>query len=527
MLSTVLVLCWLYAIAAQWAGVIAESAQHAERQVSPLTHPDPRQIVGSILSLQSTSSHTSSTLSNSSSSTSSHVMTSMASAVTPSSTSSLFSINVVNNMTTCTPGIITWTYTGPSADLLLSITNINVFDPYTQHLSRRQNSAGQNVSVTLANISATLHSWTWPKVNQSQGWYNLQCSVAGFNVPSTSFFISNGSDTSCLPSSSLTAVENYTKSPSIGEIVGIVVGGVAGLIILGSLVLYYLHRRRRSRGGKRQPKQKVGRRWGSLKSNDSEAARSLAGSNACDLASHSHGHSESTGEILVVADSGKSSETTTTPGSDEYHGEEKVVPPHSPREVIPLDPLDTPLSHYNRRTSVYSYQDPSFRSDVSRARVTSVRNSEQNLESQAARIRSSMETSMYLRAERLSMPVIVTPTTPRTPTFATRGRDEYPPSPEAATSSGREPSAGASSNTHRTSRKPVPHYDPSELRDDYRSAVDTQSTFTAGGSSHSHSTEPLPPPHGIPGLSHDASFGSPRRMHYLIPDMPPPSNEQE
>ncbi|KAG0707879.1 hypothetical protein DFH29DRAFT_893934 [Suillus ampliporus] len=529
MLSTVLVLCWLCSTGAQWAGVIAQSAHHADRQVGqtwlPTTHLDPRQITSSILTLPSTSSHT--TSSNPTSSTSSHVMTSTASAVTatPSSTPSQFSINAVNNMTTCTPGIITWTYNGSSADILLSITNVNVLDPYPQRdLTRRQNSAGQTVSVTLANASAISNSWTWPKVNQSQGWYKIQGSVTGLNVSSAPFFISNGSDTSCLlSSSSSSAVENHTNSTNVAKIVGIVVGGVAGLFILAVVIPYYLCRRRRSRGSKRKPKQEVGR-WGSLKSNDS-AARSLPGSNI-DLPSHSHGHSELTGEILIVADSGRASETTASHSSDEYHGEEKAVPLHSPKEMIPLDVLDTPLSHYNRRMSAYSIQDPSFRGDAGRTRAISAHDSQQNLELQAARIRSSMESSMYLRTERLSMPVFSTPTSPRTSTFASRGLDEYPPSPGATTVFRRDPSAGATSTAaRRASRKPVPHYDPSELPDNLHNAVDTLSMFTAGESSHSHSTEPLPPPHVLPGLYHDASFGSPSRVHYLIPDMPLPSNE--
>lgn len=524
MLSILLVFCWLYSTGVQWTGVLAQPAQHAERQVGHISPPiprapDPSPMIGVILT-----SSLATTSSTSSSSTSSHVMTSTAGIASPSSTPTLFSINAVKNMTTCAPGVITWTYNGSSANILLFISNINVADPYTQGgRTRRQNTAGKSVSVILANISATLNSWTWSQVTQPQGWYTIQGSVASLGASSDPFFISNGTDTACLLSSSSssteptstaspTAVQAYSTTPSTGEIVGIVVGSLAGLVIPALAIACYLRRRRRPAIRSRKPKvQNVGR-WSSLKSNDS-AARSLAEGNAG--FTHSHGHSESTGEILTVADSGKASETTTPLGSDEYHGEEKVVHPQSPSGMIPLDDIDTPLSRHDRRISAYSIQDPSFRGDAGRTRATSSRHSKQGLELQAARIRSSMESSMYLRTERFSLPAIAAPT-PHTPTSPSRGRDEYPPSPIAA-SLRRSPSAGAAS-ARRSSRKPVPHYDASEFRDDLRGAADNQSTITAGESSHSHGTESLPPLHGVSGLSHN-------RMHYLIPDMPPPRNE--
>lgn len=529
MLSTLVVLCWLYSGGGQWASVLAQHAQHAERQVgytsSPGTPLDPGLIGGVFINSSPASPPTiSSTLS---SSTSSHVMTSTASALTPSPTPSQFSINAVKNMTTCAPGVITWTYNGSSPSILLSILNVNVLDPYPQHdLARRQNTAGQ-VSVTLTNTSTKLNSWTWPQVDQPQGWYMIEGSIASLNASSAAFFISNGSDTACLlpssssspgPTSTATTVEASSMTLSVGEIVGIVIGSLAGLVFLVLAIAYYFCRQSRSPTRGSKPKQSVGRRWSSLKSNDS-AARSLARGNAG--SAHSRGHSDVMGEILMVADSGKTSETTTTQDSGEYpgnHGEEKELHPYSPRGTIPVDTMDNPLSRYNHRMSVRSLQDPCPPpcDGTARTRVTPARYSEQSLELQAARIRSSMENSMYLRTERFSFPALATPT-PHTPTSPSRGRDEYPPSPAAATSARRSPSTSAIS-ARRTSRKPVPHYDASEFRDDLRSAVDNQSMVTAGESSHSHGTESLSPLHAMSGQP-------PNRIHYLIPDMPPPGNE--
>lgn len=406
--------------------------------------------------------------------------------------------------------------------------NVNVLDSYPQRdLTRRQNTAG-HISVTLTNTSAISNSWTWPQVNQPQGWYAIEGSVASLNASSAAFFISNGSDTACLLSSSSSSsgpistaavVGTSSMTLSVGKIVGIVVGSLAGLFVLGLAIAYYLCRHRRSPTRGSKPKQSVGRRWSSLRSNDS-AAMSPAGGN--DGSTHSHGHSESMGEMLIVADSGKASETTTTQDSDEYHGNiggEKEVHPYSPGGIIPVDAIDNPLPRKNRHISVHSLQDPypladsSFRGDAGRTRATST---QQSLELQAARLRSSMESSLYLRTERFSLPAS-SASTPRTPTSPSQGRDEYPPSPVAPTPGRRSPSTGAVS-ARRTSRKPVPRYDASEFRDDLRSAVDNQSMFTAGESSHSHGTESLSPLHDMPGLSHN-------RIHYLIPDMPPPRNE--
>ncbi|KAG2127904.1 uncharacterized protein EDB93DRAFT_1256869 [Suillus bovinus] len=512
-------LCWLYCGAGQWAGILAQPVQHAERQVGPSTTsptipPDPDLIGVDSTSLPASSLTTSST---SSSFTPSHVMTSTASAPTLSSTSFEFSIKAINNMTTCAPGIINWTYNGSSSNILLSIMNVDYLHSYPQHnLAHRQNTAGQ-FSTALTNTSAILNSWTWPKVDQPQGWYTIQGSIASLNASSTAFFISNGSDTACLFSSSLssgptstaTAGETSSMSLSVGKIVGVVISSLAGMLVLALAIAYYLCRQCRSPTRASKPKQSVGKRWSSLRSDDL-AARSLARCN--DDSTCSRGHSKSMGDIFIVADIGKISETTTTQGSDGHHGshgEEKEGHPRSPRGMIPADAIDNPLSRYNRRMSTH-HPVMTLIALMPPPRIIQIK----AFELQAVRIRSSMESSMYLRTKRFSLPALATPT-PRTPTSPSRGRDEHPPSPGVATSGMGSPSKGVVS-VHHTSRKPVPHYDHSEFYDDLRNAADNK--ITASGSSHLHGTESLPPLHAMPGLSHN-------RIHNLIPDMPLPRDE--
>lgn len=448
-----------------------------------------------------TSSHLST--STSSSSTSSQVMTSTASSL-PSPTQTTFFINAINNMTTCTSGIITWTYNGSSADIILSITNS--FEPYPQ------NTTGTNIS--LIDTNAASKSWTWPQVNVSQGWYRIVGAVSSFSAVSADFFVSNGSDTSCLISSG-TSTASPTVNMTNGEIAGIVVGVLAGLVILALAIVYYLHRRGRpSRGhlGRDKLRKHVGR-WSSMKSNSSNT-KSLVGDNTGDLSTVHSNVTDLAGEIQIsVAD-------VKNPIGEKVHP----------------DPIHAPPSSYDRHTS-----NPSTPVDRHHRRA-----SELNFEQHTARIRSSMDSSMFMRTGRMSLPA-----SPRTPSFPRerdeystftasasstsplrerdeyppspvdfprRGRDEYPPSPGFATSVSRSPSAGTAAR--RKPRKPVPQYDLSELRDP---TLNTQLMLAGGDLQGTDPHPPLPP--GVPALSPKTSFGNHLRMHYLMPDMPLPNNE--
>jgi len=404
-------------------------------------------------------------------------------------------------MTTCKPGIITWNYSGSSANRLLSITNVD--DPYSSGNITRQSTTGNSFSV---DINAASNNWTWSQVNVSQGWY--QGNVPSLSAVSAAFFISNGSDVSCLLGSS----SSSSAILDSGEIMGIVLGALAGLgVIVVGVAYYYLRSRRRRlpRGNQRRREDKDNmRRWNSLRSNPS-ISKSPSESNAGETSTAQSDATELTGESLPNL------------------VEEKVVP----------SPNHFPPSSYDRRTSLrlQSHSDYSTPSNANHRR-----RSELHFEQQATRIRSSMESSMHMRTERFSLPAFPRspPTSPRLSTFPDRerddypfspvdttfhrGRDEYPPSPfnrgrdefPSATSTSRSPSA--STAARRTPRKPVPHFDLSEPRDAHEGSQDAHPTITSDGVP--------PPPHNIPVLSDRINFGN-TSVHYLIPDMPPPGNE--
>ncbi|KIK92227.1 hypothetical protein PAXRUDRAFT_830150 [Paxillus rubicundulus Ve08.2h10] len=452
----------------------------------------------------------------------------------PSSSPGNLNFGIIQNMSTCTSGSINWYYSGGQAELLLSATNINVHQSNSDpRFEAGQITAGQTIDQLLADTDAALLSWTWPSVNLPQGWYEIQGSIPNFsNVSSQSFFIANGSDISCLvntspqssaalPSASIsTSASTDLSESNVTGIVGGVVGAVVASIVLAAIFLWFRRRRRSSVRGVGLGRK--GGRWGSLNSRNSNAGGSIRQLTS----NHFRDHSESAGGMQQDFSGGKVSATTTPGGSDEdVRGEEKLVSSASPG-INPFEILDTPV-RYDRRASIYSLQSPTTVAESSQTRTDSVRTSNQSLEQQAHRIRSSMESSLYLRSERLSMPILPPTAFPRTPTSPSAGRskDEYPPSPVAPSPVNRSVSAGTGSITRRTARKPVPQYDPVELGADSAStAPDTVSVFTAAAeTSHSHGT-------GVgteapSELSHKASFGNGRPVHYLIPDMPAPQRD--
>ncbi|KAF8120213.1 hypothetical protein EV363DRAFT_1274582 [Boletus edulis] len=462
------------------------------------------------------------------------------SSATPQPSSSPTSLTfTVQNLTTCTSAVVSWKYSGTESQLSLSVTNIGV-PQYDDALPRIKNVVNAEIQQQLADTNTSATPWPWQTVNLTQGWYEIQGLVLTkptVNVFSSSpFFVSDGPDVSCLtgtsPQSSSTVSPGATFVPqpsrkatvNVGGIAGGVIGGIA-VLVLAILAGVCLSRRRR----KATPRRRLSkpRQYGSLKSTTSSIQPGDGGPQF--PGNHSHSHSDSTGAILQDVAGGRVSATTTPGGSDE-HGtvvdEEKLASPASYPGMSPFDALNTPL-HHDRRASTYSIQIPiAVASENFRSRVpsthTSTHTSTQTLEQQAQRIRCSMETSNRHRSERLSMPTQPSPALAHSPTHA-QPKEEYPLTPMTPTPVNRSISAGAVSTiARRTSRKPVPQYDPSKLLEDKN--ADSVSTHTAGAeSSQSHGTGLGTGVHGTPpDLVHKASFGDGRPMHYLMPDMPSP-----
>ncbi|OSD02633.1 hypothetical protein PYCCODRAFT_1389826 [Trametes coccinea BRFM310] len=215
-----------------------------------------------------------------------------------------FAFSDVPFMTTCTSAYITWTYSGPeeSFDLLAS-TSIS---PHPDG-SDADTSVVMNAPVALG-ILASQQSYSWNTVNLTGGWYTLRASGDDFSVPSGQFFVENGTDTSCLSSSSSSSTSSPSSPTSSGPTsapsatatsdstaptstsstlpipvsdavstharTGAIAGGViGGLAIIGAAIAAYIYfgvcRRTptRSRRGTGRPGQ-LGK-WGGLSSRDS------------------------------------------------------------------------------------------------------------------------------------------------------------------------------------------------------------------------------------------------------------------
>ncbi|KAL4078164.1 hypothetical protein V8B97DRAFT_1221705 [Scleroderma yunnanense] len=432
-------------------------------------------------------------------------------------------------MTTCASSSITWSYSGGQAYLVLAVTNVGVSQNFVESndLERRQNTAGITVLQTLANVSAQADSWTWTSINLAQGRYQIRGEVDTVTTLSAPFYILNGSDISCLPgvsasvpSPSVNPVSNTSSShgKKTGVIAGVVVGVIAGICLVVALMIC-LRRRKRSpaRGGFIE--RNMGR-WGSLTSNTSMGRKSNDFTNR-----HYHGHTESTSKMLDSTTGSKSSNINPPGDFDERVTEigesEKTQSTysHSTPGISPLDALGNPVLS-NRHSSMHSNQSPANTTDRTRSRTASVRTSNNTLEQQAQRIRSSMESSACLRTERLSIPVMAPVALDRSPSTPIRRTADYPVTVEA--SSVKRSASTSGSTTHRTPRKPVPHYNPSELP--VQDGSDTRSSSTAAVGSTCNSAETIPS-NDTPDVSRIPSFGHGRPVHYLIPDLPPSPKE--
>jgi hypothetical protein len=209
---------------------------------------------------------------------------------------------LLSELTTCAPATIALNYTGPPLPgLFIYITSNDLTAPLlplsvsifsstsresstiyatvtdTGSPSNRQQSSDSSTGIIshttdepIANISNPSASrYTWPAVDVPQGFYRFVAIAASTNVTSQTFFVSNGTNTSCLrstvlsPSStSRSSISATTTSLLSAETVaptsrssthshsGSIAGGVIGAFAFISAVLgiaFYYYSRRRSR----------------------------------------------------------------------------------------------------------------------------------------------------------------------------------------------------------------------------------------------------------------------------------------
>jgi len=202
----------------------------------------------------------------------------------------------------CSPLKISWLYTGPAAlnglslyisNYTLTVTNLTDTDA---KVYRR---AATPPILISSSLNPASDAFVWPAVTVPQGWYFLTAVISNpsYSVPSSRFLVSDGGNTSCIrvvTSSSSIASRSSTATshsvtpshssvppptgttsnrPNVAAIAGGVVGGVILLLLSLSLCIFLNGRSRRSHSFARYRfnKEKFGRAWGGLASDDSHA----------------------------------------------------------------------------------------------------------------------------------------------------------------------------------------------------------------------------------------------------------------
>ena len=214
-----------------------------------------------------------------------------------SSSAPSFQFAAVPEMYTCGVAEIQWTYSGPSAPMSFNITNVNVAQqaPLSTNTRSTTTTTSAATSQTVAaviiqrdTISGRQYSgyggsylpqideqlatqldplvgiWRWSSANVPQGWYRMLASVQGvLQVSSSSFFVQNGTDVSCVlqfyPASSSSTIvvqvptvtakataSSKATSSHTGAVVGGTIAGAAAVILaIGAMIAFARRRRRR------------------------------------------------------------------------------------------------------------------------------------------------------------------------------------------------------------------------------------------------------------------------------------------
>ena len=506
--------------------------------------------------------------------------TSSATTVTPSA---ILTFNTINQLTTCTSTSILWFYLGPESPMSLTVTNLNVPQSGPSSLSGASTSTVspgvQNpatVTVKLASaLDPTLMNFTWPSVNVPQGWYRLYAGIQSqsFIQTSEAFFVSTGSNTSCLITTASTSASHPLSSSSTTTtpllvsgssspintraIVGIVFGSLVLLLAIAAIIFCFRRRYKDRKliiagGGGRS------KGWSGLKSTDSHLGMQAYNTEA----SRHPSQSDSLEPAIMGSDEGIAPEEkfSTSPG--------KYLSPYDHETGVSLATLPT-LQHSQGH-------EPMGRGLSRSYSQASTSNSHGGYAVGAMELGGAppIVHSRSLRGRRPSTSESVRKSSLDSPSYPPPiSTGQYPPQLSRSASTGGATQQPTSNNYHHQQeppqsplspdakkanraslgsrrRKPVPAYEDHELEVSSPSPVSPSAfpdlrsngsdaslrAFASGngngngghyatrssrpGSAHSHAHVAA---HGQE-LEHKSSFGpggvEGKPLHYLIPDMP-------
>ncbi|KAF8163183.1 hypothetical protein B0H34DRAFT_794922 [Crassisporium funariophilum] len=169
----------------------------------------------------------------------------------PPPSTQTFQFNDPSNSTTCERLVLTWNYNGQNAvAMTLAVRDQGQM---TQSTSEAQPPASTSLTLTT-DVLSNADIYTWIAVDVTEGWYIATAldtaTTLGIHAQSSPFFVTLGTNTSCLPSNSVDNPNNSsTQSPlpssvspgplsfsqhavGVGDIVGIALGVTAGVVFL-------------------------------------------------------------------------------------------------------------------------------------------------------------------------------------------------------------------------------------------------------------------------------------------------------
>ncbi|KAH8101765.1 hypothetical protein BXZ70DRAFT_74931 [Cristinia sonorae] len=442
--------------------------------------------------------------------------------------------NEFDTIVSCSSGTISWDTQGYPTDMSLFVTNeIDGFPPPTTFYN-----------ITLAtHVNPLVEMYKWNPVTVPIGQYVIWGCYNGEVSISPTFFVSSGPDNSCLagntpiPSPNPTSESVTTTPPSnntdtpipigaiasdshshVGAIAGGTIGGIALLLlILLGVYAFLRYRRRVNRTRSASQSGAIGGggggagKWNGLSSRESNIQSSLPQYAVGDrkvVPTGIRSVNQVQGPVSPVA---SDEDVSTLADEEKLEGGEYV------NSVAPLPYTGQP-HHHHRRSSTGSVLSSPPRSP------TQHRIPPPKLDANGA----------YAYSRRQSLDTRVLSSTPssgsHTPVSPTN-------MPEMIAMDIKRTSSG-----HRrvaTTRKPVPTYTSSEVdvtsaSSEFGVAPLTTTDIDRSRSVGSESATTLNSHGGgaawksredLVGLSHKASFGEGRQVHYLIPDMPPPQKD--
>jgi hypothetical protein len=446
------------------------------------------------------------TTSNSSSVTASQTTTTTTSTAVAQPTPILV-FNSLSQLNTCAPAVITWNYAGPiEEEVSLYLTNVNVTQEPNQPFDRQQ-VGGYNFVFNIATVLANSTNYTWNQVDIPQGVYNLTASSAQpsilLAVVSQTISITNGTDTSCLPSPTSGTTPTTFASPSHvrrGAIAGGVAGGVAFFIIL-FFVFFFARAARR----KKLSNENFGRRaWGGLQSVEShkflkeqpvDRARTRTSSRTSFGFGFGGKASDGSADDVVYSPDEKIVSTLPFNAGSPKDQVPIGLPPLPFQDMYPPAALNAGDEEFN------PYNFPIREEPRSRANT---------LSSIPAKPPAAFA---HVRHTSVPSSASITSSPTRRDIFATYSDNSVEMVSLPSSPTDRKPPRRV-----RTPRKPVPKYEGVEEDNTPPSSYNDASVF------ESNSIRNTPTPHlsfqGAAGS--DSLFGN-KTLHYLIPDPPPTS----